>query len=97
MTLLEVDAHPPIVATPSGVDLGYKQFSITTTMESIGFALLSSTSFYSSTFGANVKRGVSALASMASTWKLDVKAFVIPIFSEPLAIIPSMPFTCVHA
>jgi hypothetical protein len=91
LTLLEVDANPPIVATPSGVELGYKQFLITTVMEFVGSASLSSSSLYSSTYKVNVKRGVSALASMASTWKSNVKAFVIHVFSQPLAIIPSMP------
>jgi hypothetical protein len=81
LTLLKVDAHPPIVATPSGIELCYKQFLITTAMESVGSASLSSSSLYSSTYRVNVKRGVSALASMASTWKSNVKAFVIHVFS----------------
>jgi hypothetical protein len=57
---------------------------------------LSFSSLHFLTFGINVKRGVSAIASMASYWKSCVKAFVIPIFSQPLAIIPSMPYTYVH-
>jgi hypothetical protein len=46
LTLLEVDAHPPIVATPSGKEISYKQFSITIVMESIGSTLLSFASLY---------------------------------------------------
>jgi len=95
LTLFEVDASP-IVAIPSGVKLGCKQLSITILMEFVGFASLSFTSLYFSTFGIYVKRRVSALASMASTWKSSVKAFVIHVLSQLLVIIPSMSYTCVH-
>jgi len=65
-------------------------------MEFVGFVSLSSSSLYSSTSGLNVKKKVSASASMASTWKSNVKSFVILVFSQTLVIVPSMPFTCVH-
>ncbi len=78
MPLLKTIAKSPLVVTQSGIQLGYKQFSIATTMESIGFASLSSMPwFFSSTSRVNVKRKVSSLASIAPTWNSNVKVFVI--------------------
>ncbi len=74
-------AKSPLVVTQSGIQLGYKQFSIPTTMESIKSASLSFVPWlFSSTFEVNIKRKVSSLASIIPTWNSNVKAFVIPIF-----------------
>jgi hypothetical protein len=37
LPLLETIVEPPLIATPNGIQLGYKQFLIIVTMESIGF------------------------------------------------------------
>jgi len=82
--LLKVVVESPLAATPNGVQLGYKQISIIVTMESIWFASLSfAPSLFYSTFKIKVKKGVSVLVSITTTWSFDVKAFVIPIFCQP--------------
>jgi hypothetical protein len=40
LTLLEVDVHPPVITTSSGVELGCKLFSITITMEFVGYDVI---------------------------------------------------------
>jgi hypothetical protein len=83
LPLLKLVVKSPLTATPNGVQLGYKQFSIIVTMEFIWFASLSfAPSLFYSTFRIKVKKGVSVLVSITATWSFDVKAFVIPIFCQ---------------
>jgi hypothetical protein len=97
LTLLEVDAHPHVVAIPSGVKLGYKQLSITIAMEFVGFVSLSFMQLYFSTFGIYVKRGVSAYSLHGFYLEIKCESFCDPCFVPTFGNIPSMSYTCVHA